>query len=300
MKEPLEKVPFLEWSALAVLAAMLVLDAPWGRAFYSYDPFTETLGHYFFSSISKSFSIPGLSFSLFEVMSIGLAVAAWMQSRARKPNETHDLKSPWVYSLWSIPVMVAFGIVVGIAQGNSFGTALTQTRSMASAPIWMVIGFALGSPSMFLRLSKIVFFTTTIKALQGLWCYVYVLGRSKGRQEYLIEHVTSDVILTGLSAALVLYVLQGKSVSRSAYLTVSAAAMTTVFLLNDRRSAMVGAVLGLGGVLASLKKDVIYRYSMQGMLVLALTVFYTAATWGMRGPLGFPSRAIVSLFDPDE
>jgi hypothetical protein len=283
-----------------VMALALCLDSPGGRAFYDYNPWTEQAGMYFFASLAEAFGLSGVSVSLFEFFSIGLAVWYATQPSTKPLLIGNGLTNRAL--VICVSLMLAIGILVGFSSGNDFGLMLTQTRAIVSLPVWLVIGAnALTSSRRVWILLGVIAGATLFKAIQGLWCYYSFYGGLRGNREYLIEHVTSEFL--GTSILCVIGYLW--KVRLRNYILVSAclAALVcyaAVFLINDRRSALVGLAFGLILLGSSLSRKVYRRYLVHGVSLVLGFCFFLVVTWDMKGAIGFPARTIKSLTDSSE
>ncbi|MEI8026069.1 MAG: O-antigen ligase family protein [Pseudomonadota bacterium] len=286
--------------ACIILGLAFFLDAPWGRAFYDYTPITETLGALYFSSFSDTLGIPGVSVTPFELISLILAGGALSKIFRLLPDDT--AKNIFVAMLASLALLFFAGITSGWGHGNDSRVMLTQVRAIISLPLWLIIGaaFFTSQKRAWIFLS-IIASATFVKSLQGLWSFLYILERRKGTQEYIVEHITSCSIVTAWVAFNALIWLKERNLFKKIFLSITAnSVLGFVFLVNDRRAALVGLVMGLALLFVSLPLK-FYRRHFLGMLgALLMGVLYLAATWETSGALGFPARAIKSLTDPSE
>jgi hypothetical protein len=284
---------------LVLVFSAFIFDAPWGRAFYDYTPMTETMGGLFFSSMAKSLGIPGMSVSIFEGASIGLAALMFYRRRYRDTPPSKASQHDFQAAMWvaiAIPAAAAFGVAQGVARGNDLGSALTQTRAMISLPVWFFIGWCLGtSPRVIARALLVVSGCMLVKSLQGLYVYWRVWGRDMGEHIFLIEHLTSDYILTAalFLTGLVVWYLRDPIVRLGILALI--APMGAAFALNNRRSAIVGLVFSLAFGVLAMPRGYLLRHSAKIGGVILAGVLYLTVTWEMEGPLGFPSRAIESI-----
>jgi hypothetical protein len=280
----------------ATLLAATVLDAPWGRAFQDVDPWTERLGRAFFTSLGAQWGVAGLPVSPFELASFVAAALAF----AWGPRRLATSGSPaWLAALWAVPAAIAVGVATGLAGGQAVGLAMTQVRALALLPAWLVVGYGLGAlPTLRLAYGAVVL-GMLAKSAQALWIYARQLGFSRGEREYLVEHATSSLLLTA-AGVVVAYALLDRRLLARVFAAGSLALYGAVFLLNDRRAALVGAAVGAALVGAAVPREVRRRYAAHLALGALAAVVVVAATWRAPGVLGFPSRAVLSLFDPDE
>lgn len=287
------KTPFT--LACIVLGVALILDSPGGRAFYNYEPWTETVGRYFFASFSEAFGVSGVSVSLFEFLSILLAFWYSVKPSLRPTKISGELSNRDLSVI--IFVMLGAGVLMGFLAGNDFGLMLTQTRAIFTLPFWLVI-----SANCFTSIRRIwvvlgvIAGATLFKALQGLWCFYVYYGGQKGEREYLIEHVTSEFLGTSILFVLAaMWRYWKKGLILRVAMTSAIGCYVLAFLLNDRRSALVGIAMGLGVIGISLSGRIYWRYLIHTLVALLASFFFLAATWNSSGALGFPARTIKSL-----
>lgn len=293
--------PYFAFICACLIAGLaMILDAPWGNPFYSYAPITEIIGFYYFASLDAAFSLPGVSVSLFESLSLFTALLGLVTY-----SEKHAYRlrhSAFGTLLCLIPAGLAAGIVSGFAEGNSFPTMLTQTRALATLPIWTSIGFTiLNSPSRCWSFIALIGSLSVLKSLQGVLHYIFSLNRSMGRQEYLIEHISSHFMTTsGIAIIAAIIIFKTDRVKLYLLALMSLPILGLAFLLNDRRSALVGLALAvLIGVLA-LPKKTLRRIWPYGLLGAMASFLYVVTFWNAQGLAGFPARTFRSFFDPNE
>lgn len=298
--------------ACLFMGISLLLDAPWGRAYYYYNPVSEMLGSFYFSSISDSTGIPGISVSPFEMFSLALSAVGLYKlfsakfniksDRQRDKNLINHSKHLFFALLTSLSIIFISGMVSGFQHGNDFALMLTQVRSLVMLPVWLIIGMAFITSSrqawVFLAVIAVA---TFLKSLQGLWSYVYLLGGHKGMQEYIVEHITSSFIITaGLVINGLLWLSSTWRIWKVLVFLGTNGLLGFIFLANDRRAALIGFVLGIG-IVALATPHKFYRRYIVGIATLGLTlVFFLGLTWNSSGVLGFPARTIKSLLDPSE
>jgi len=299
---PNEPSPDRFWFSLVclVFGLALSLDAPWGRAFYDYTPFTESLGRFYFSSIAEAIGIPRVSLSIFEFVSFALAGVGLFKVF---PNLVHEPSRTIFWGLLlSVFLVFAAGFLSGILHGNSYALMLTQTRSLATLPLWLIIGASfLTTPFRSWIFLSVIAGATILKSLQGLWSYIYVWDSQRGSREYLIEHVTSSfIITTSVVIGRLIWLRSWKIPTKTFYFFMTNSVLIFVFIINDRRAAFIGLVMALGVIGLALSWQ-IYRRNLKSLAgILLVGVLYLGATWESTGSLGFPARTLKSLFDPSE
>jgi len=173
---------------LFFLGLALVLDAPWGRAFQSWHPWTETVGRWFFASTTDVLGIPGVPLSFFEFCSF--LICALVLLRSNSKLELQQLRNDGAARsvIIAIPLLIIVGATFGVLYGNDFATILTQTRSMVTLPLWVFIGYtAFHRHTDQLHLYAVLVVAMIFKSLQGLYYHYIVLGGEKENVSFLLN-----------------------------------------------------------------------------------------------------------------
>ncbi len=285
---------------LFVFVPALALDAPWGRPFNDVaQPLTEILGDVFFSAAHKSLGLPGVSFSLFEILTFVLTFILWLKYK-KSDLSVSSARLFWLVTLL-VPLGICFSIITGIFRGHDVGLILTQSRSLLTLPFWMMIGYAVFSGhervALFMNILTVI---VVAKVLQALWIFSRQYSFNLGSYEFLVEHITSDLIVTALIWSVFLCLMaKNKIMACLSFLAVMIPS-AYIYIINDRRASFAGC--GLFSLIIPFLCPKKYRFlcalTFSGLVVLSST--YVALTWGMSGPLGFPARTIQSLFDNKE
>jgi hypothetical protein len=294
---------FPEQSLLFFIFLCFTLDAPWGRAFYSVTPVTEQMGEFLFSSLSKAFHIPGISFSAFEIASAAILFSCiFSDKEATKRLFQSPTGKMAFWTALLLPIMCIFGSIQGVARGNSLGIALTQTRSIFSLPIWTLIGwYFANSETRMLRICKVFCFAVALKCLQSALLFLTEPSLDFPGREFLVEHITSEFILTALSIMFSVFWFTNPTKFFRLSLFAASGIMMWVFLLNDRRASLVGIGMTAAFGILTFPPRTVVRYWKLAAGVASTSLLYIGATWNVSGPLGFAAQTIQSLFfSPNE
>jgi hypothetical protein len=286
---------------LSIILLMLftfLVDSPWGRAFYDWDTFTKPPGHFLLSSMHKSLGISGLSVSIFEALSLCLALGYWFKGYWRENSQDQRFKL-MALSGMLLPLAAAFGVTQGLLRGNDLGSALTQTRALVTLPVWMFLGWCLGQRSQqgmtVITVMTVLVWDMVIKSLQGLYLYFVVWGGQMTNHEYIIEHLTSDYLLSAALFLLALLLCKPRGSVPRTLLILPLPVVMTAYLLNHRRSSMVGLVFSLVLILLAMPKGWLRFYSRRLIAAATLAGGFILITWTMDGPLGFLAHTVRSI-----
>lgn len=279
-----------------------MLDAPWGRAFQSWHPWTETVGRWFFASITEVLGIPGVPLSFFEFCS--LLICSMVLFRSNGNREIRQLRSDGAAKsvILAIPLLIIVGATFGVLYGNDFSTILTQTRSMVTLPLWVFIGYTVfNRHSDQLRFYVVLVLAMIFKSLQGLYYHYIVLGGEKGEREFLVEHITSTFLVTAIFALLFWAAIKYQRLMQRLFMiAIPISLLLAAFLLNDRRAALIGVLFSVVVLVVSLPIRMMIRLIPLTLLGAMGICVFLVVTWDYRGALGFPAKTIRSLMDPEE
>lgn len=193
-----EKPSVLPRALLILFGAALFLDIPASRAYYEHNAWTEQLGRYLFHGIHEVYKIP-LSFTLFEVLSYaaaGLILVRWGSQRSRF----------WLLlalSAMIIPLACAFGAMTGVLRGNTLSLAFSQLHFIPMIPVWMVIGYYLGTrPIELIRAARILFWVCIWRSLYAIYVFLFVYSWTKVSGAGTISFGSANAVSTTISASL--------------------------------------------------------------------------------------------------
>ena len=277
------------WVPLA-LFAFLALDPVGSRTYYGALPWVDTLSKFGFESLAKLVSVP-LGVNGFELLLGTFFLAQFFFGEKLPPHLRPHL--------WVTGLLVAMALAHGLAGGGVFALAFRQLRPCLLAGLAIVIGARIPwTRRLVYRLFAALWLVAVVKSLLGLYVLIFKWDWSLGEREYLIDHISSDILVSGLIAGW-LYTRQmakGALARRTFFLTLPL--ILFVWQINDRRTSAVGLVVSLL-VLAALNAPHLWTYRRRGIALVAGFSVFLAATWRMSGPLGFAARTIQSLAGGD-
>lgn len=286
-------------AVVLILVPALTLDSPWGRAFNTTDPFTESLGTIFFSPLHTSLGLSGISITAFELVSLILALSLAYRDLS-KPG-LHKITWPAALIIFSIPLAVSIGMAVGLANSHPLSLMFTQVRSIASLPLWAYVGFRVIQEDHVLQhFLDVVLLCVAAKCIQALWIYRQDYSGSMGKWEFLVEHSFSEFIVSaGLWLLHRLWVYRSKILMTFLPGIGLMLLFAYVFALNDRRASVVGAALSVAiipfAAPRQLRPSIFAATFAAGLVVSG----FLLATWNSQGTIGRPAMAVKSLISDD-
>ncbi len=235
-------LPSLDQAAMVWLASIMLFDIPSGRPYNEYTAWTETLGHYFFSSLAKAFSIP-VPLTLFELGSFALVAGIWLRYRMSATAANRRI----LFVALILPGIAGLSALLGFLRGNDLALAVTQIRSLPTFTAWCLISYFLSRRLRNIRsIYRVVLFGAAWKAAMGLYVFYFVYGGELGSREYLIDHLSSLI----MASALLMLLMRPVFFPGMNRLQLTLSALLFVWIawpywLNDRRASMLGLALGL-------------------------------------------------------
>ncbi len=286
-----EKPSVLPRALLILFGAALFLDIPASRAYYEHNAWTEQLGRYLFHGIHEVYKIP-LSFTLFEVLSYaaaGLILVRWGSQRSRF----------WLLlalSAMIIPLACAFGAMTGVLRGNTLSLAFSQLHFIPMIPVWMVIGYYLGTrPIELIRAARILFWVCIWRSLYAIYVFLFVYSGTMGTREFLIDHASSSFLAVGLGYAALQGFTNRHRWNVLLFYSLAVFLMLWPYLLNDRRTSFVGllAVGVLLPLILPLGFRLRLRLAWRWAMVFGLLALFAKATLSQdAGSIGGALRSL--------
>lgn len=252
-----------------------ISQVAWGR---SVDTWTEALGALLF----QSFGITGMEAFI-------IAFGAWIIF-VQLPKNFRAWSKLGFFTIAGVAFSVFFLSLlaggIGLSSGGDWRTMFIQIRFLHALPLWVLIGFTVWrDPSFTEKVLKWITILVSLKSFQAL--YVYGTNLSIFREEeYLLDHYYSGFAVLGL-IGLVFYFFRSEKWTIKLLCVLSALAISSAFILNDRRTSYVGVVFAVAVLPTLLPVSTLKRYAGRGLLALAGLGLFTALTWNLPPPLGF-------------
>lgn len=241
----------------------IFLDLPAGNPYYTHTPFTEIIGHFYFSSIRALTGIPVVTFSFFELTSFFLAASVLYNRTKFLKSGSQGNKFIGFYSaiIFIFPIACLASISLGIIKGYDLSLAITQTRNIPLLVSWNIIGFFILSKKEDIRMIfRIITAASLYKALYGLFFFIFFLKLKMGNLEYLIDHMSSFFLATSILYLLAEYILSNKkNVYNTILLTIGITILTIPYILNERRASFIGVIFVLLFLPFIVKKSLRYK-----------------------------------------
>lgn len=265
-----------------ILLAFIVLSffvddisqVAWGR---SVDTITEALG----ALVFKSFGITGMEAFI-------IIFAAWIVF-VQGPKHFRE----WYRLGFFTVALVGFGVFVtsllagvfGTSNGGVIKTMFIQIRFLHALPLWVMIGFVVWrDPEFTAKALRWITIMIALKSFQAVFVYLSNRGSYAGA-EYLVDHYYSGFAVIGV-IGLAYYFWVEKSFKIKALCVASVMAIGIAYVLNDRRTSIVGVAFAVAIVPTLLPFQVLWRYASRVLALIVLLIGFTIATWNMPPPLG--------------
>lgn len=217
------------------------------EAFNLYSPFTEIIGlHVFFGKLVPPFFNSELIWIFFVLFTLVSQI-----SRIGNPETLKPAK----FAISSLCLLLIFFIlpaIYGIFSGGDLSILIIQLRGVFSIAFYFIVGLlAIKSTTDFTRIYIAIFIANVLKSLQGLYVYFVVQNGSMNRQEYLLEHYSSEYFMTALIFVVLYLKLKKRSFPIKTGLIAGALLILTAFVLNDRRTSVLALFVSLAIVFFS-------------------------------------------------
>jgi len=203
---------------------------------------------------------------------------------------------------WPLMAFTAFlfvGLGYGLSRGGSKNVALWEIRPILYLPLlYLLVTNIFRRREQYQRLYWTIMAATAINAVVALIFRRSLTKAKLASMESLVQHgatLPMNAMFVFIAGA---WLFRGASRAKRIALPVIALPVVLVYLLSQRRAAIVAliaAVLVLFAVLFRTHRRVFFRLA-PGVLVIG--GLYTAAFWNASGSLGFPAQAVKSVIAP--
>ncbi|SMF18506.1 O-antigen ligase family protein [Pseudobacteriovorax antillogorgiicola] len=261
--------PSVDQVCLVLLAVAVVLEPPAANPYYDHTPITEILGALFFNSIKKISGIP-LPFNIYEMISFLCAGAILVNFRLRK----NPVNIVTIIVAASIPLVAVFSILVGQLKGNQLGLAITQIRSFPILPTWVILGFYLARKRENLfHILNIVKWGSLFKAVYAILFFSISMGGTLGDQEYLIDHMSSYILGLAMVIVAAEVVFDRRAEIHKILINMIFFFIYLIpFIINDRRTAMLGLVFIVLSFPALIEKNLLKKLLVPLLMILPFVI----------------------------
>jgi len=194
------------------------------------------------------------------------------------------------------------GFVNGYAHGGDHAAAVWELRNLMILPVlYVVLTNLFTRRQQYQRLFWLVMIATFINSIIALLYQRTLTAAELDSMESLVAHgatLPMNAMIVLIAAA---YLFKSESLARRLLLPLMAIPVVIVFLISERRAAvvaLVGGLMLLGIMVFWTNRKVFMKVAP---LVLIAGVLYTAAFWNdSTSTAGFPAQAIKSVIAPDQ
>lgn len=260
-----------------------------------FTPLTRTVP--LFDNLSRVLDIDGLSANTLEVMLLVLTVVVAVRLT------THRMRvkaNPLAGPVGAFAVALMVWTVWGVANGGDFTIALWELRGLGYFTLLVLlvpqVVVTWRHVSMLVWVAVIV---VGIKAAQGAWNYIVVLGGDLSAVRSVTSHEDA-LFIAWMLVGLLAFQLYDAFPWQRRVLWFASPVLFATFLLTDRRAAFVALVIGVAVVFAWVdrpRRALLARWIVPPVVAVALVVL---AGWNASGPIGVPAQMVKSVVAPTD
>ncbi len=215
-----------------------------------------------------------------------------------EPDE-ESIRDPFLVAVLVLGAAVIFGVIWGLIGGGNVVAALLEAVAMVYIPmIFIAARMLFTTLAHYRRLLIAIIVAIVIESSHAL------LVLPQLREDYTVgtsplAHTAALQINMLFLALVATIVLRRKAAGAVALLVIAAAPTLGIFIVAQRRSAIVAMLLGvllLGVVLHQVNRR---RFKILAPIVIVLGVAYTGAFWNADGGVGIGAQTIRNIVAPD-
>ena len=254
----------------------------------------------FSSPESMLFVANRLTFSPVELC-LFLTAASWLV-RVAAARRWHLFGRPLLWPMLAFGAFAIGGFVYGVfLMGGDRNVAIWEIRPV----LYLVATYVLASALLtraehYVWLAWTVVFAISVQNLLSLRFYYALSGAGREGLESLTEHPTSLMYAWIILLAGGVWALRGCSGWARFFLLLAAGLSGWVFVLSERRAAVVALAAGFVVFATMLFFRNRRAFLFLVPVVVLLTATYSAAFWNSTGGVGFGARAVKTVFASDD
>lgn len=195
---------------------------------------------------------------------------------------------------------VIFGLIWGLGRGGDLRVALFEARPLLYFPVvYALVMVLFTSVRHYRALAVGIVAALTVEAIHGLWSISEDFAR-ESTDRSPVEHTAALHMNVALIMLIATFLFGTKRIGIRPALLLAGLPITVLYLVAERRAAVVGLVFGVLVLLVALSVRNRSRFMVivpTGMLLLAA---YTAVFWNATNSrFGFPAQAVKIIILPD-
>ncbi len=214
------------------------------------------------------------------------------------PEERPGL-DPFLIAVLVLGFAVIGGVVWGLSRGGNVVAALLEAVAMVYIPmIFIAARMLFTTVAHYRRVLIAIVIAIMIESIHALWVLPRLrLDYSEGTSP--LAHTAALQINMLFLALVATIVLRRKAAGAIALLTIASAPTLGIYIIAQRRSAIVAMLLGvllLGVILHQVDRR---RFKILAPIVIVAGVLYTGAFWNADGGVGIGAQTIRNIVAPD-
>jgi hypothetical protein len=193
------------------------------------------------------------------------------------------------------------GFAFGLVTGGDRYTAIWEFRPLLYLPLlYVLITNLLTTRRHYFLLAGTIVVALVGQGILGSRLMFSLTPAQRELVESPIDHSSAVQLGALLMAAIAAYLLPRVPRATRRLLLLSAIPVTTLWLIAQRRAAVIGVAVCIIFLFIILGKLSPKRLRVVGPIFLVLAVGYLGAFWGSTGLVGFPAQAVKSVIAPSQ
>ena len=225
-----------------------------------------------------------------------VAVALWQVSSKRTSFVAGWILKPMVVFMF----FVAIGQMLGVGTGGDIRAAVFESRAFFYLPIVYILATNLcRSAAHYRQLFWTAMAAITVQSILTLVYYSGLTLAERDGLESLGEHAAAIHINALLALMVMSLLFKGCTARMRALLIVMAVPASTVWILSQRRAAVVALGVGVFLIMVTLRWRQRRTFRRFAPVLAIVIIGYTGAFWNSQSSAGFPAQAIKGVIAPD-
>jgi hypothetical protein len=224
-----------------------------------------------------------------------VSLLLWQISARRAPFVTGPLFKP----LAVFTLFVVLGLMYGIGTGGDLRAAIWEVRPFFYLPIAYVLATNLcRTPRHYRQIFWTAMVGITMQSVLSLYYYFDLSIPDREGLESLVEHAAA-IHINALAMLLILSLLfKGCTAGMRALLLVMAVPTIWVWIISQRRAAVVALAVAFILLLVTLRWRQRRTFRKFAPVAIIVLVGYLGAFWNAQGSAGFPAQAVKTVIAP--
>jgi O-antigen ligase len=229
---------------------------------------------------------------------VAALVAGWLLQMTATRN-WHLVRGRLFWPVMTFSGFLLFGFVYGLARGGNSNAAMWEFRPFLYMPLlYLLVTNLFTRREQYRRLLWFVMVAVSVNAILAIFYYNSLSPSEFDGMESLVQHaatVPMDAMFILIAAA---FIFKRSSPTLRRLLPVLAAPVVFIYVISQRRAAIVALFAGLVLVFAVLNWVNRRMFWRIAPVAVILVTCYVGAFWSSQSSAGFPAQAVKSVIAP--